>query len=236
MLTLDCSTLFYWNLITSNRFASSIDSWAKAVPTNTTPLSQAPSRAVTTVSSLTNASSCSTGHSVLTDSITDEGAPAIRRVKSEPDVVDHGGLSDHDEVSGLERDAAVKSPPKGKKRVHSEGSSFFNLIVYQFNHIIQQDLVVEAKPKIEKATGESSTIKRFKNGDLPNGIDFKVWRRVFVPTFMRWVSQQDNPFEHNPKIGCNVMQRIWDSVFSDVPCTITQSSAVYALVSHNFYT
>jgi hypothetical protein len=101
----------------------------------------------------------------------------------------------------------------------------------------ERDLdVVDLKPKIEK-TGESSTSssKRPKNADLPGGIDFKVWRRVFVPTFMRWVSQQDNPFEHNPKLGCSAMQKIWDSIFSDVPYTITQSCSVYALVSHDFY-
>ena len=114
--------------------------------------------------------------------------------------------------------------------------SFVQFNIYLFNYIIQQALVVETKPKIAKATSESSTSKRFRNGDLPSGIDSKVWRRIFVPTFMRWVSQQDNPFEHNPKLGCNAMQKIWDSVFSDVPYTITQSSSVYGLVSHNFYT
>ena len=96
--------------------------------------------------------------------------------------------------------------------------------------------VVETKPKFEK-TSESSTSssKRPKNSDLPKGIDLKVWRRVFVPTFMRWVSQQENPFEHNVKLGCSAMQKIWDSIFHDVPCTITQSSPVYGLVSRDFY-
>ena len=110
MLTLNCSTLFYWNLA-SNHFAPSVDSWAKSIPTNTKPPSEVPSRApsttTTTVTSLTNASS--------------------RRVKPEPDAVDYGGLSDHDEVRGLERDAAVMSPPKGKKRVHSKESIFCSI-------------------------------------------------------------------------------------------------------------
>ena len=107
-------------------------------------------------------------------------------------------------------------------------------IVFKSEHELD---VVETKPKIEKTGGESSTSssKRPKNSDLPRDIDFKVWRRVFVPTFMRWVSKQDNPFEHNPKLGCSAMQKIWDTIFPDVPCMITQSCAVYGLVSHHFY-
>lgn len=116
MLTLDCSTLFYWNLA-SNHFAPSVDSWAKSIATNTKPPSQAPSRAPSTTATtvtFTNASSRSESS----------------RVKSEPDAVDYGGLSDHDEVRGLERDAAVMSPPKGKKRVHSEESSISSIQSY----------------------------------------------------------------------------------------------------------
>jgi len=93
--------------------------------------------------------------------------------------------------------------------------------------------VVETKPKISKNTGEPS--KRPKNGDLPSDIDYKVWRRVFVPTFMRWVSQQDNPFEHNAKLASEVMQLIWDNIFPDVPYMIIPSGPVYVLVSHHFY-
>jgi len=93
--------------------------------------------------------------------------------------------------------------------------------------------VVETKPKNSKTAGESS--KRPKNGDIPSDIDFQMWHRVFVPTFMRWVSQQSNPFEHNPKLGCETMQKIWDALFPDVPYMIIQSGPVYALVSHHFY-
>lgn len=150
----------------------------------------------------------STGRSVLTDAIaiTSTVAPRVQ-IKPDPDFID---IHD-DEIRGRERDAAVFSPPKGKTRLNSEA------------------LVVETKPKISKNTGESS--KRAKNSDLPSDIDFKIWRRVFVPTFMRWVSQQDNPFEHNTKLGCEVMQQIWDDIFPDVPYTIIPSGPVHALTA-----
>lgn len=93
--------------------------------------------------------------------------------------------------------------------------------------------MAESKPMMSKNTGESS--KRPKNGDLPSDIDFKTWRRVFVPTFIRWVSQQDNPFEHNAKRACEIMQIIWDAIFGDVPYMIIQSGPVYILVSIYFF-
>ena len=40
-------------------------------------------------------------------------------------VYNNGGLSDNDELTGEEREVAIKSPPKGKKRMTSEVVSFF---------------------------------------------------------------------------------------------------------------
>ena len=141
MLTLDPSTLFYWNLSDppAKKFKHSIESWAKSVPLNAKPPSRAPSHTNTTMSasrtvpSLTNASSCSTGRSVLTHAIaiTSTVAPPIR-IKPDPDFIEihNGGLSDHDEIRGRERDTAVFSPPKGKTCLNSKVS-----ILSRFNDI-----------------------------------------------------------------------------------------------------
>jgi hypothetical protein len=51
---------------------------------------------------------------------------------------------------------------------------------------------------------------------------------------MMHVAQQDNPFENNIKVGCAVMQKIWDKVFSETPHKIVHSSPVYQLVSVDF--
>ncbi|KAI0248045.1 hypothetical protein BJV78DRAFT_850438 [Lactifluus subvellereus] len=122
----------------------------------------------------------------------------------------HEGLSDHDETNGCEREAAWASQFKGRRRLNSEA------------------LVVITKPK----TG--APYKKHRVGDLPNGIDFTVWSQVFVPTFMKWVSQQDTPFKLNPNLTCKVMQKIWDALFDEVPHMVVRSSPVYALVSNNF--
>jgi hypothetical protein len=49
----------------------------------------------------------------------------LAKVKAEmvPDKIEiysDGGLSDADEIKGEEREAAIRSPPKGKNRVTSE--------------------------------------------------------------------------------------------------------------------
>jgi hypothetical protein len=72
--------------------------------------------------------------------------------------------------------------------------------------------------------------KKYKNQDLPQDIDRHVWRRVFVPTFMMHVARQDNPFEHNVKVGCAAMQKIWDEVFSETNYNVVYSGPVYQLV------
>ena len=78
------------------------------------------------VPSLTNTSSCSTCHSVLTDgiAITSKAAPAVQ-IKPDPnfiDIYDGGGLSDHDETKGCKCDVAILSPPKGKMCLNSKVS------------------------------------------------------------------------------------------------------------------
>jgi hypothetical protein len=50
--------------------------------------------------------------------------PVLRKTLTYQDY--DGGLSDNDEMMGVEREAAINSPPKGKKRVTSE--VFFYLL------------------------------------------------------------------------------------------------------------
>jgi len=88
--------------------------------------------------------------------------------------------------------------------------------------------VVKTKSKV------MDTNKKFKNQDLPCEIDCQVWHHVFVLTFMVHVAQQDNPFKHNIKVGCAVMQKIWDEVFGETPHRIVQSSPMYQLIHIDF--
>src|ERR1700692_4129837 len=84
---------------------------------NTVTTTKSGTSRINAVPSLTYASSRSSGRSVLTNSIaiTHTGPPPVQ-IKPDPDyiTIHDGGLSDHDEIRGHERDAAVVSPPKAK--------------------------------------------------------------------------------------------------------------------------
>jgi hypothetical protein len=64
--------------------------------------------------------------SVLTDNvkiIRRASGPESVKTKDQPGALllhDDGGLSDNDETKGVERDVAIKSPVKGKKRANNE--------------------------------------------------------------------------------------------------------------------
>jgi hypothetical protein len=141
MLTLDQSTLFYWTLsdtfLQKRQYKDAIKEWASEIPASAKPVSQAPSRTTQTksitrrsvVPSLTSGTSRSSAPSVLTNDVRIVGhrtRPSSVKVKPEPEpemaLYSDGGLSDRDETIGKEREAAINSPPKGKKRVTSEVS------------------------------------------------------------------------------------------------------------------
>ena len=141
-LTLDESTLFYWTLSDSTtsqkKKISAINKWASAIPTTSsgaksTATSQAPkstsSHGKADIPSLT----CGTSHrsyapSVLSNNVKIfSGQSSDAAVKAEPavSIYNNGGLSDNEEIKGEEREFAIKSPPKGKKRITSEVFFFF---------------------------------------------------------------------------------------------------------------
>jgi hypothetical protein len=133
LLTLDRVTLHYWTLsdgsYNKQKHSSAIKAWASAVP-NGNPTSRAPKSVSSCVPSLTSGASCSSVPSVLTDKvkIISHQPSDLVNVKAEPapvlSLLDDGGLSDNDEMRGEEREAAINSPPKGKKRATNEVGTF----------------------------------------------------------------------------------------------------------------
>jgi len=147
LLTLDELTLFYWTLSDlshkKRKHDSAIDEWNSAIPANlkaTNTGSTAPkstsSRARSDIPSLTSGATSSRSYapSVLSDNvkIISRQSSDLVKVKAEPALAEsiyyNGSLSDNDEMRGEERDVAVNSPPKGKKRITSEVTFFLCLI------------------------------------------------------------------------------------------------------------
>jgi hypothetical protein len=140
MLTLDHTTVFYYYLDSSRsdssdlkKSAGLIKSWAEKITSGSKKATN--SRGSSTIPSLTTTATSRSIKSVPSGAIAkgsneqhDEfevDDVIIRRAQSDEELdtmIDHGGLPDEIEVIGLERDAAVSSPPKGKKRLMSSVS------------------------------------------------------------------------------------------------------------------
>ena len=145
LLSLNDTTLHYFFL--SDRpnvkdFSTGINNWAAAIPDNANPgnkkvASTSASRNSNKLSncsqvpSLTTATSRSSNASVLTKNIVISQNVAVKdNSLTEPHVtieVAEIGLEDDDETRGIERDAALNSPPKGKNRISSAVSNLFYL-------------------------------------------------------------------------------------------------------------
>ena len=110
-----------------------INEWAATIANNARPASQAPSQTTgvckyncshpgSVIPSLTSGTSHLTTPSVLTSNVKVISHPPVVLVKVKakpaPDAIkiySNGGLSNNDEVNGIEREVEVTSPPKGKK-------------------------------------------------------------------------------------------------------------------------
>ncbi|KAH9010534.1 hypothetical protein EDB85DRAFT_2161179 [Lactarius pseudohatsudake] len=142
LLTLEQSTLFY------------------RVPRDAKPTSRGPSRVPAITSSrskssvvfpLTSNSTRLSVPSVLTGNINivSHGSLGSTKVKAKPldvTLLSEGGLSDADETNGREREAAVKSPPKGKRRVTND-----QLIVVKTEGMAED--VASKKPRNDELPG-----------------------------------------------------------------------------------
>ena len=78
--------------------------------------------------------------------------------------------------------------------------------------------------------------KKPSNNDLPASIDQKLWRPVFISTYMQWAATQPDPWDIPVKLACEKMQLIWDAIFPRSDYIVTSTSAVYLLVSMFKYT
>ncbi|KAF8502579.1 hypothetical protein JB92DRAFT_2973067 [Gautieria morchelliformis] len=201
------------------KYGQAINDWASTIPSHAKPTSQAPSHSTThtkstsgrsVIPSLTNSTSHSSAPSVLTKNIRIVSQEALGLVKVKPEPVldtiainSDGGLSENDETNGEEREVAIKSPPKGKKRITSE------------------QLILQKPSKAAETTS-----KKARNEDLPDWIDGKWFRHTFVTTYMAFVGQTINPWDVPVKKAIKVMQQIWDATNSH-EYEITSSTIAY---------
>ena len=149
MLMLDPTILFYWTLSDpppKKIKSSTVETWAKSIPSSAKPVTSwatvktgksSTNSHSSSAPALTRASSRPTS-SVLTGDMAITSAQDYIKFKQDPDSIYtyDGGLSDHEETAGVERDAAHASPIKGKRRLNSEVSTFF-IMMYELMSRLQ---------------------------------------------------------------------------------------------------
>ncbi|KAH9024366.1 hypothetical protein EDB85DRAFT_2150510 [Lactarius pseudohatsudake] len=109
-------------------------------------------------------------------------------------------------MNGNEREAVVNSPPKGRKRVTSDG------------------LVIRKPSKVDSE--EPTALKKARNEELPTWLDSKWFRQTYITTYMAYVGQATDPWDVPTKLAVETMQRIWDGS-GGRNYEITASTAVY---------
>ncbi|KAG1793244.1 uncharacterized protein HD556DRAFT_1238063, partial [Suillus plorans] len=71
---------------------------------------------------------------------------------------------------------------------------------------------------------QTERAKKPSNDDLPEGINPKIWRRVFISTYIQYVATLANPWEVPTKLACEKMQVIWDAIFPHIGHRVTSLS------------
>jgi hypothetical protein len=85
-------------------------------------------------------------------------------------------------------------------------------------------------PRTKK--GDNTKIK-FTNRDLPVGCtDGNVWRRAFVPTYIRFIASLKNPWTIDDDTAIQALQTIWDAIYGQtIQHAVTADDAVFHIVS-----
>ncbi|KZP30690.1 hypothetical protein FIBSPDRAFT_945623 [Athelia psychrophila] len=120
---------------------------------------------------------------------------------------DEGILSEKDETQGVERNAAVNSPYKGKGRATNAR------------------LVKVTESKVKLSTKVSNSILP------PEAQENHLWRKVIVPTVFRWLGSQPHPFAVDGENLANIVSVIWETYLSDIPLSFAVGSKGHQLLT-----
>jgi hypothetical protein len=138
-----------------------------------------------------------------------------------------GGLKDEVEISGVERDAAIASPLKGKKRLTSTACTQFLLCISNSQYYHDQGIV-----KVEKTGNETYMTSRTQKlvKLIPNAA-INQFRRAFIPTYIAWVAEFPDPWRIESEQVVEAMNKIWAQIYGrKVPYEITTNTDVYKKV------
>jgi hypothetical protein len=85
------------------------------------------------------------------------------------------------------------------------------------------------QPPAKQGKGDA---QKFTNKALPDGCqDGNRWRRIFIPTYIHFVADCENPWSVNSDKAVAAMQKIWNTVYGkSIPHTVQVNQAVFSVV------
>lgn len=227
LLILDETTLFYHNLRFSKSVktgAGVIQDWATNLPPpSASSISSSSGSSTTTTSTIRSKFRTTTSGNTVAAAKKIQ-VPSKRKIINESDNdsnEEYGAIIDEDEV--VEREAAMSSPIKGRKKLSSDVSN----IKYWFimlNYL--QHLVKVEEPKRKNGY-------KFTNDDLPPGAqDEARWRRKVIPLLITYLGGRKDIWSFDINEAVTVFQQVWSYVYgASIPIEISSKSPVYGLVS-----
>ena len=190
---LDGLTLFYWTLSSDasckkQKHILAINNWASAIPTNNSSKSASQTSKFTSshksdVSSLTSGTSHSSAPSVLSNKVKIISHQALELVKVKAElapaalsIYNDGGLSDNDEIRGME--GCNWQPSQGKEVDYQRGELacvywYDNLHLFPISNSLSKNHQRQAKQLLK-----ISKMRSFQTGSNPNGFSILLsWHR-----------------------------------------------------------
>ena len=166
---------------------SAINEWASAIPSRSRSTLQGPK---STSSRTKSIPSLTGGASRYIKVISHHSSDQVAKVESQANlpsfqVSDDGGLSDSNELNGKEREMAIKSPPKGKKRITSEvRSQLFQLITNILRMFLSRNSSLTNPQRRQHP--KSLETRNYPSGLKLNGsvipLSWLIWRLLVKPS------------------------------------------------------
>ena len=90
--------------------------------------------------------------------------------------------------------------------------------------------IVAVKPISQS---KHTDISKSATGTLPAGTDVGKWCHSLISTYIQVVSSSANPWDIPPKYAIEVLQKLWDIFFPDIPQIVTMTSPIYKKVCYS---
>lgn len=236
LLTLDQTTLFYWNL--SNEYlkpkftgTNDVAQWSASIPKGIKPSGKRTASTPSLITSRSNASQ-TTSATRPPPSVVSQASALSNGIKvsgtDDNDLMEKGAISDRDETRGEEYEAKMMSPLKSGKRLTSAVStiSTFRRVrtLTSIQHKVKVELGTAPIPAASKGSRRSNMTlpERFQEG--------AIWGASVIPTMIKWAGTQSRIFKIPRNKIASMLEIVCRFYYDDDSISFASGDAVVTTV------